>query len=493
VPGIINYQGRVTVGGTNFTGTGSFKFALINNTGATTYWSNGVSAVSLTVTKGLYSVLLGDTTIANMTVPTAASVFNNSDVRLRVWFDDGVNGSQQLSPDQRLGAAGYALVASALRSGATISASTAAPAASVTNTTDNPAALSFATPYRTWWVGQNRATDAPLQFDNFFVYDQNANATRLRIDIGGVIYGKGAGLTGITVSAANITGTIPASQIAAPPPGMVLIPGGSFTMGNSIGDADITDAATVTANVSAFYMDANPVSWSQWQSVYFWATNNGFGFVHAGAGKAANHPVQAVDWYDCVKWCNVRSEQAGKTPVYYTDAGFTTVYRTGEVTVYANWAARGYRLPTEAEREKAARGGLNGQRFPWGNLINQNLANYYGDTASYGYDLGPNGYNAAFTNGVSPYTSPVGSFAANVYGLYDMAGNVFEWCWDWYGIPYGQPTTTNPTGPGTGTYRIYRGGGWGNSAAGCRSADRRKTNPTSADYSVGFRAVLSPN
>jgi hypothetical protein len=111
VPGIINYQGRVTVAGTNFDGTGLFKFSLVNNTGATTYWSNGNSAVSLTVTKGLYAVLLGDTTIANMSTAIPASVFTNSDVRLRVWFNDGVTGPQQLSPDQRIAAAGYALSA----------------------------------------------------------------------------------------------------------------------------------------------------------------------------------------------------------------------------------------------------------------------------------------------------------------------------------------------------------------------------------------------
>jgi formylglycine-generating enzyme required for sulfatase activity len=301
---------------------------------------------------------------------------------------------------------------------------------------------------------------------------------------------NGASMTGtFTGNGAGLT-NIPAAAFVAPPPGMVLIPAGAFTMGDSLDG--LTNAVPISTTVSAFYLDVNLVSWSQWQSVYYWATNHGYGFVNVGAGKAANHPVQTVDWYDCVKWCNARSQQAGKTPVYYTDAGLTQVYTNGEVaTLYPNWTASGYRLPTEAEWEKAARGGLSGQRFPWGNVITENLANYYGMTGGYSYDLGPNGYNSIGSiGGTSPATSPVGSFAANGYGLYDMAGNVYEWCWDWYGTPYGQPTNTNPTGPATGSVRVLRGGGCGDDAHGTRCANRVSNyGTTAANNYFGFRCV----
>src|SRR5579859_1581344 len=115
VPQIINCQGRVSLNATNFDGTGQFKFALVDGTGATTYWSNGNSTVSVPVAGGLYSVLLGDTTVPNMgAIP--GGVFTNTDVRLRIWFDGGL-GSQQLSPDQRLSAVGYALMASGVTDG----------------------------------------------------------------------------------------------------------------------------------------------------------------------------------------------------------------------------------------------------------------------------------------------------------------------------------------------------------------------------------------
>ena len=152
VPQLVNYQGRVAVNGVNFDGTGQFKFALVNTNGSVTYWSNnGTSnggsepsaAVPLTVTQGLYSLLLGDTALgANMTT-IPSTVFSNPDVRLRVWFNDGVHGSQLLTPDQRLAPATYladGTVTSASVSAAAITAGKIATGA-VNNTNIAPGSL----------------------------------------------------------------------------------------------------------------------------------------------------------------------------------------------------------------------------------------------------------------------------------------------------------------------------------------------------------------
>lgn len=268
--------------------------------------------------------------------------------------------------------------------------------------------------------------------------------------------------------------------------GMAVIPAGFFTMGDSVDGNTSGDAPVTAVYVSAFYMDTNLVNYSLWLGVYDFATAHGYGFVHSGSSVAANHPVVKIDWYDAVKWCNARSQQEGLTVAYYTDAGLTQIYTNGETDdVYVNWAANGYRLPTEAEWEKAARGGLDYQRFPWGNTISQSLASYYGDTNSYSYDLGPNGFNPiAFPS--DPWTCPVGSFPPNGYGLFDMAGNSGEWCWDRLGAYAGG---SDPHGPTSGGWvRVLRGGG--GDARSCRCADRSMSaGASNALAGMAFRCV----
>lgn len=297
--------------------------------------------------------------------------------------------------------------------------------------------------------------------------------------------------------------------VPAGPAGMVLIPAGSFTMGDSFneGYAQPSELPTHTVQVSAFYMDAREVTKALWDEVKSWAVAHGYSFENAGMGKAADHPAHSLSWYDAVKWCNARSEREGRLPAYYTDTAQTVVYRTGRVNVANNsvrWTS-GYRLPTEAEWEKAARGGADGRRFPWSEVdtITLDLANYSsywnGNPVLYDYDLPPaSGSLTNYNDGVVPYTSPVGVFAPNSYGLYDMAGNVAEWCWDrgdWNGVGnYPSGAQTDPRGATSGAYRFGRGGswGWGNTAKDCRVAARTFVYPHEVFPSWGFRTVLAP-
>jgi formylglycine-generating enzyme required for sulfatase activity len=206
--------------------------------------------------------------------------------------------------------------------------------------------------------------------------------------------------------------------------------------------------------------------------------------------KGAKHPVFFISWYAMVKWCNARSEKESLVPCY-TVSGST--YKTGYSAPDCNWNASGYRLPTEAEWEKAARGGLSNKRFPWGDTITHSQANYYSST-SYAYDVSPTrGYHPTYDDGVIPYTSPVGSFPANGYGLYDMAGNLWEWCWDWGSSGYySDPSAgTDPRGPASGSGRVFRGGGWGDRPLYLRVTGRSYSNPGGTNINFGFRVARS--
>ena len=277
---------------------------------------------------------------------------------------------------------------------------------------------------------------------------------------------------------------------AAVSEGFALIPAGIFQMGDQsnppVGYANELPVHGV--NVSEYYMGKYEVTKELWDSVRAWGLNHGYTDLAVGNGnyasKGASHPVHSISWFDTVKWCNARSEMEGLTPCYTVSGG---TYMTGQSDPVCNWSASGYRLPSEAEWEMAARGGRTGLNFPWGDMISHSDANFwnYGNES---YQTGTTGSHPTYGTGSAPYSSPVGRFAPNGYGLYDMAGNIWEWCWDWHDI-YPSGTQTNPHGASSGTDRIFRGGGWVYQANYCRTAHRGNTYPAFSNYGIGFRVV----
>jgi formylglycine-generating enzyme required for sulfatase activity len=245
----------------------------------------------------------------------------------------------------------------------------------------------------------------------------------------------------------------------------VKIPEGVYQMGAPWE----TDGHVHLAKVSAFFMAETEVTWGEWKVVYDWALQHGYEFKNPGAGSYKDRPVYEVSWFDAVKWCNAKSEMAGRKPCYYSENTFQpeTVYRSGELLLDAkmvDWNADGYRLPTEAEWEKGGRGKQNGMRFPNGDTLSTEDANF-----------------------TSPGPKSVRSYPANGYGLYDMAGNVMEWCWDGYAKGYSEQLD-DPLGVGKAAQRVVRGGGWMNKAEGCRVSYRGSRKPEHAGDG-GFRWV----
>lgn len=270
---------------------------------------------------------------------------------------------------------------------------------------------------------------------------------------------------------------------------MVLVPGGKFTMGeNNAGIAFFAPAHRV--HLDAFYIDKFEVTRGDWKKVAVWANAHGYDLPETlpeldhVPGDA--HPATPVTWYEAVKWCNARSEMEGLVPAYYLDTNGSEVYRKGThdlSNAHVNWSGNGYRLPTEAQWEYAARGGLEGKIYPWGNEEMISRGNSWQNLLAVGAKDSPH-----------PITRPVGYFngnqtvpdgyvaedMANAYGLYDMAGNVLEWVWDW-SSQYEAIEDYEPKGPDappTVQNRVLRGGSWWNN---------------SVDSSVFYRSPFPPN
>ncbi len=276
-------------------------------------------------------------------------------------------------------------------------------------------------------------------------------------------------------------------------PGFEWVAGGVFTMGdqsstNPVRSGWSDELPAHDVFVSGFHMARYEVIKELWDQVRAWGLLNGYTDLPEGDSKDTSHPVQRISWYDMVKWCNARSERDNITPCYRVEG---SVYRTGiSKKVACNWAADGYRLPTEAEWEKAARGGQSGKRFPWGDTITHSQANFNNDSGE-SYASGTTDIHPNWSSGVDPHTSVAGAFAANAYGLRDMAGNVAEWCWDRHSASYyTNSPTVDPRGPDSGEYRVFRGGSWKYGAGRARCAGRLRYWPDYHDYNtLGFRLV----
>lgn len=290
-----------------------------------------------------------------------------------------------------------------------------------------------------------------------------------------VVWNVGADWDGNWVAECRVRITAHDGTSPPAPPGMAYIPAGPFQMGDNFNELNADTRPVRNVQVDAFFIDKTEVTRELWEQVKAWANTNGYD-ISQGESRNLHHPMYSLTWFNAVKWCNARSEYEGLTPCYYTNAEQTTVYRTGNQDIqnaWVKWQASGYRLPTEAEWEKAARGGRTAQRYPWGNTIGTTEANYY------------------FPNNPWGGTAPVGSYPANDYGLFDMAGNLMEWCWDPYSsIYYGvSGNQENPYGPLSGSRRVTRGGAAAMEFAYCRVAYRLLEFPANWNGVLGFRSV----
>ena len=310
----------------------------------------------------------------------------------------------------------------------------------------------------------------------------------------------------------NLTGGL---QVQVCPDGtahenMVLIPAGTFDMGDHWGGGDSDELPIHTVTLDAFYMDIDEVSSSEYADYLNTAHAQGRVTVSGGVvyqvsgveeplcdthsydpdsrihwngslftveGSKEEHPMLEVSWYGACAYANQLSRDHGLTPCY------------DETNWTCDFNADGYRLPTEAEWEYAARGGEHNPYYfyPWGDTVDGSKANFASSGDPYETGDFPWTTPAGYYDGNQ---TPAGVDMANGYGLYDMSGNVWEWCWDWYQDDYySSSPPDNPTGPASGSYRVLRGGGWAGDPSYLRSAARVHGSPAPRSRNLGFRVV----
>ena len=246
---------------------------------------------------------------------------------------------------------------------------------------------------------------------------------------------------------------------------MVFVEGGTFQMGDTFGDRYYSEKPVHSVTVGSFYMSKYEVTQKQWKDVM--GSNPSF-------FKGDNLPVEQVSWYEAVKFCNKLSSKEDLTPCYTIDKSRKDPNNLNpsdkiKWTVTCNWNANGYRLPTEAEWEYAAKGGNKSKGYKYSGSKTIDAVAWYESNSD-------------------NKTHAVGSKQANELGLYDMSGNVYEWCWDWYDRShYGKSAATNPQGAAEGSFRLLRGGSWHNNDNYCRVANRDFNYQNYRYNNTGFR------
>ena len=267
------------------------------------------------------------------------------------------------------------------------------------------------------------------------------------------------------------------------PERFVLIPAGSFQMGSNEGYDDNKPVHKVTI-AKPFYMGKYEVTQAEYELYCSYGSKS----PSSDYGDGDNYPAYYVSWYDALVYCNKRSKAEGLTPCYSIDDS-TNPEEWGEIptawddplcetwdAVECDWNADGYRLPTEAEWEYAARAGddtVDALTYSGTSDVNK-----LGDYAWYWYSAN---YN----------THEVGTKLPNAFGLYDMSGNVWEWCWNWDTNSYDTEAEggSDPTGTSAGSGRVYRGGSWGSNSGYCAVSYRSYNSPSIRYDFLGFRVV----